>query len=333
MVLAQSAPQKQLYSAVLPVPPNSSPRQMSPAEFEALMPDIKLLDTLTFDEFKALMPDANYLYSDEPEMESSLHYSQLALLMSCLEFFWENRDDFFIAANLTIYYSPQQIKTRDFRGPDFFFIKGAERRDRLSWVIWEESGQFPNVIIELLSESTASVDRTTKKKLYAHRFKTPEYFWFGPNTLEFVGFRLVNGDYEPILPNAQGHLWSEEMELFLGIHDRKLRYFDPQGKMVPTPREDAEQARSLAEHAKLQTEQAKLQTEHAKLQAEQAKLQAEQAKLQTEHARLQTEHARLQTDIAVALGNEAQVRADEERSRAEKLADHLRSLGIDPNSL
>ena len=288
MVLAQSAPQKRS----LPIPaPNSRPRQMSPAEFEALMPDLKLLESLTFDEFKALMPDANYLYSDEPEMESSLHYSQLALLMSCLEWFWDDRDDFFIAANLTIYYSPQQIKTRDFRGPDFFFIKGAERRDRLSWVIWEESGQFPNVIIELLSESTASVDRTTKKKLYAHRFKTPEYFWFGPNTLEFVGFRLVNGDYKAILPNAQGHLWSEEMELFLGIHDRKLRYFTPQGKMVPTPREDAEQAK------------------------------------------LQTEQAKLQTDMAVALGNEARIRADEERSRAEKLADHLRSLGIDPNSL
>ena len=311
MVLAQSAPQKQPCS-IVPVPPNLRPREMSAAEFEALMPDIKLLESLTFDEFKALMPDANYLYSDEPEMESSLHYSQLALLMSCLEFFWENRDDFFIAANLTIYYSPQQIKTRDFRGPDFFFVKGAERRDRLSWVIWEESGQFPNVIIELLSESTASVDRTTKKKLYAHRFKTPEYFWFGPNTLEFAGFRLVNGDYEAILPDAQGHLWSEEMELFLGIHDRKLRYFDPQGKMVPTPREDAEQAR---------------------LQIEQARLQIEQARLQTEQARLQTEQARLQTDMAVALGNEAQVRADAERSRAEKLADHLRSLGIDPNSL
>lgn len=294
---AQSAPQKRS----TPIPPrasNSSHCEMSPAEFEALMPDIKLLDTLTFAEFKALMPDANYLYSDEPEMESSLHYSQLALLMSCLEFFWENRDDFFIAANLTIYYSPQQIKTRDFRGPDFFFIKGVERRDRLSWVIWEESGQFPNVIIELLSESTAAVDRTTKKELYAHCFETPEYFWFGPYTLEFVGFRLVNGDYEPILPNAQGHLWSEEMELFLGIHDRKLRYFDPQGKIVPTPREAAEQAI-----------------------------------LQTDIAVSRADEERIRADGAQALAEKQRIRADEERSRAERLADHLRSLGIDPNAL
>ena len=92
-----------------------------------------------------------------------------------------------------------------------------------------------------------------------------------------MGFRLVNGDYEAILPNIQGHLWSEGMELFLGIHDRKLRYFDPQGNMVPTPREEAEQAN-------------------------------------------------LRTNIAVAWANE-------ERIRAEKLADHLRSLGIDPSSL
>jgi hypothetical protein len=31
------------------------------------------------------MPDATQLESDEPEMEGSLHYAQLALLVACLE--------------------------------------------------------------------------------------------------------------------------------------------------------------------------------------------------------------------------------------------------------
>ncbi|MDQ5910571.1 MAG: hypothetical protein QG599_2668 [Pseudomonadota bacterium] len=36
-----------------------------------------------------LMPDARQLESDEPEMESTLHYQQLALLVSSLEWRWQ----------------------------------------------------------------------------------------------------------------------------------------------------------------------------------------------------------------------------------------------------
>jgi Uma2 family endonuclease len=266
------------------VPVEVEPRYLSPDEFEALMPHPALLESLTLEELKAVMPDAKYLYSDEPEMESSLHYSQLALLMACLEYFWKDWDDFFIGANLTIYYSPQQIKTRDFKGPDFFFVRGASRTDRASWVVWEESGRFPNVIIELLSESTASVDRTTKKKLYANRFQTPEYFWFGPKTLEFQGFHLVNGVYEAILPNLQGHLWSHELGLFLGIFDRKLRYFELTGEMIPTPAEAAQQEREVAEKEK-------------------------------------------------AIAQKEKAIAQKEKAIAQKLADHLRSIGIDPETI
>lgn len=43
---------------------------------------------LSAQDLEALMPDTSRLLSDEPEMESSLHYAQLALLVACLEFFW-----------------------------------------------------------------------------------------------------------------------------------------------------------------------------------------------------------------------------------------------------
>ncbi len=75
---------------------------------------------LTAGQLESMMPDATQLYSDEPEMESSLHYMQLLLLVSCLEWLWRDRNDFFIGANLTIYFSRQQLRNRDFRGPDFF---------------------------------------------------------------------------------------------------------------------------------------------------------------------------------------------------------------------
>jgi Uma2 family endonuclease len=203
--------------------------------------------SLTEQQLADLMPDATEVESNEPEMESSLHYAQLALLVSCLEWLWRDRADFFIGANLTVYFSRQQLKNRDFRGPDLFLVKQTQKRPRKSWVVWEEDGKYPDLIIELLSDTTATVDRTLKKDLYQSRFHTHEYFWFSPETLEFAGFRLVGRTYAAIAANPAGWLWSEVLELYLGVQDGRLRYFDAQGQLIPTPEEDAAQAQRRAE--------------------------------------------------------------------------------------
>jgi len=149
------------------------------------------------------------LYSDEPPLESSLHLQQMMLLLSCLDWLWQDNTDYFAAGNLTVYYSPQQRKSEDFRGPDFFVVLGAEKRPRKSWVVWEEGGKYPNVIVELLSDSTAKTDRGLKKEIYQDIFRTPNYFWFDPDSFEFEGFQLMNGTYEPIPTTEQGWRWSE----------------------------------------------------------------------------------------------------------------------------
>lgn len=208
--------------------------------------------SLTAEQLAALMPDATQLESVEPEMESSLHYAQLALLVACLEWLWRECTDFFIGANLTIYFSRQQLKNRDFRGPDFFLVKNTQQHSRRSWVVWEEDGKYPDLIIELLSDSTADTDRTLKKELYQDRFHTHEYFWFSPDDLEFAGFRLINQQYEPIAPNELGQLWSEELNLYLGIHNQQLRYFNLDGQLILTPEEDALQAQQRAEQLEAQ---------------------------------------------------------------------------------
>ncbi len=180
------------------------------------------------------------LYSDEPPLETELHLRQIILLFKCLEWLWRDRNDFYAAGNLTIYYSQNKRKTEDFRGPDFFVVRDTERKLRKSWVVWEEDGKYPHVIVEILSESTANTDKEAKKKLYQNTFRTPDYFWFDPYTLEFAGFHLLDGEYEPLEPNEQGHLWSKQLGLYLGIHEGLLRYFTTEGKLVPTPEEQAE---------------------------------------------------------------------------------------------
>ncbi len=244
-------------------------------------PEVTTLGTVQDDAENIIIPPCD-LESDEPELESDLHRDQIELLLACLKWYWRSRDDFYATGNLTIYYSEDRITTREFRGPDFFVVLGCSNRPRRSWMLWVEAGKYPNVIVELLSNSTARVDRTTKKELYQDTFRTPEYFWFHPETLEFQGFRLMAGKYEAIVANESGWLWSQQLELFLGIYQSKLRYFSVEGELVPTSDELAEIAQQQAKTAQQQAKTAKQQAEAAQQQAEAERQQKELAQQQVQ---------------------------------------------------
>ena len=189
------------------------------------------------------------LWSDEPPLETYRHLQQLLLLLSSLEQLWADRTDFFAAGNMTVYYSSRQRKDEHLRGPDFFVVLNTERRERKSWVVWEEGGKYPNVVIEVLSDSTASVDRDEKKLLYQDVWRTRDYFWFHPYTLEFKGFTLGGRQYVEMEPNAQSWLWSDELQLYLGVWQEQLRFFTPEGELVLTPKEEANAQRLRADAA------------------------------------------------------------------------------------
>ncbi|MEM0982248.1 MAG: Uma2 family endonuclease, partial [Cyanobacteria bacterium P01_H01_bin.58] len=161
------------------------------------------------------------------------------------------------------YYSPNQLKSEYFRGPDFFVVLGSDPQPRKSWVVWEENGKYPNVIIELLSDSTAKVDQGLKKEIYQDTFRTPNYFWFDPYTLELQGFELMAGSYQDLEPNEQGWLWCGQLQLFLGIHERQLRFFLPSGELVETPEEEAiaQQQQAEAEYQRAEAAQAQAEAE------------------------------------------------------------------------
>jgi Uma2 family endonuclease len=217
------------------------------------------------------------LWSDEPPLESDLHREQIDLLIRLLKWWWRDRQDFYVSGNLTIYFNERQLKSRDFRGPDFFLVLGTEKKDRKSWVVWDEDGKYPNVLIELLSDSTASVDKGLKKQLYQDIFRTPNYFWFDPKTLEFRGFHLVDGEYRDIEPTPQGWLWSQQLQMYLGIHDNKLRFFTAEGQLIPLPEEDAqyqvEQERQRAEQEHQRAEQERQRADRAEQELEQLRAQ------------------------------------------------------------
>ncbi|HWQ31787.1 MAG TPA: Uma2 family endonuclease [Blastocatellia bacterium] len=202
-------------------------------------------------------------YSDGVPRESHRHVQQMLLLVSTLQEYWAERQDFFVGGNMFLYFNVEQQRKNDFVGPDVFVVQDVPRRDRKSWVIWQE-GKGPDVVIELLSESTAEYDRTEKKLIYQDRVRVPEYFYYDPYSGEFAGFLLQRGRYRPIQPDAHGQLVSEQLNLALRRWDGEyggefatwLRWATLNGQVIPTPAEAARAAQRQAEVAQQQAEAA-----------------------------------------------------------------------------
>ncbi|WP_199249400.1 Uma2 family endonuclease [[Phormidium] sp. ETS-05] len=245
------------------------------------------------------------LWSDEPPLETYRHLEELIILLTSLNRFWSDRQDFFAAGNMTVYYSSRQRKNEELRGPDFFVVLNTERRERKSWVVWEEDGKYPNVVIEVLSDSTSSVDRNQKKLLYQDVWRSRDYFWFHPYTLEFKGFTLMGRKYVEIEPNEQSWLWSDELQLYLGVFNEKLRFFTPEGELVPTPEEAEARALSVAE----------LERQRADAERQQAELERQRADAERQQAELERQ------------------RADAERQKNAILRQKLLELGINPDDM
>jgi Uma2 family endonuclease len=86
--------------------------------------------------------------------------------------------------------------------------------------LFVKGGKYSNVVIELLSNSTARVDKGAKKTLYQDVWRLLEITGFYPETLEFAGFRLVNGGYEAIAPTERDACPVSNWDYRLEIHER-----------------------------------------------------------------------------------------------------------------
>ena len=233
-------------------------------------PDFEELDAFT-----RQLPEA-----DGVPLESPWHFASIALSIDILTYLWRDRNDFFCGGNMFLYYSRRHVRNEDFKGPDFFYVTGVDRhRSREFWVVWEEDGKYPDLIIEFLSHSTAKTDRTTKKELYEKTFHTQEYYCYDPYTHKLEGWDLVKGQYQALVPNERGWLWSNVLQLWLGEwvgeyqgrQETWLRFYDSKGQLVPIKAE--------AEQQKAVTEQQRADAAKQFADAEQRRADAAEAEL------------------------------------------------------
>jgi len=247
------------------------------------------------------MPPDDLIFDDGEPLESNRHRLAMNVLIDSLYRAWSERDDFFAGGNMFVYYSRTQARNRDFRGPDFFVVLDVDgNQSRQGWVVWDENGRYPDVIVELMSPSTASVDLGAKKDLYERIFRTRNYFAFDPfDPSSLQGWKLDNAfRYQPIPPNESGWLWSDVLQLWLGTWDGTLmretatwlRFYDTEGNLLLLP-----------------------------VEAE----QAERQRAESERQRAESERQRAESE---------RQRAESERQRADRLAEKLRELGEDPET-
>ncbi len=201
--------------------------------------------------------------TDNPSLEDSIpletpwHRAEVNLLIESLNYYWRDFSDYFVGGDMYLYYCRRQVRNRDYRGPSFFVVKDVDgTRERDTWVVWEEDGRYPDLIIELLSSKTAETDVAVKKLLYERTFRTPEYFCYNSVTQELSGWQLQNRFYEKIKPDKSGYLWSDVLLLSLGTWLGKfmekqsvwLRFFDKEGQIIQI-RVEAETERAEKETA------------------------------------------------------------------------------------
>ncbi|APB33736.1 Uncharacterized protein conserved in cyanobacteria [Gloeomargarita lithophora Alchichica-D10] len=236
-------------------------------------------------------------FDDGIPMETQRHKMQMDLLIDGLTTWLDQREDGYVSGNMFIYFSLEQVRNQDFRRPDVFVVLDVPKKERKSWVVWEE-GKAPDIVIELLSESTMDLDKGIKKQIYQNQMRVSEYYWYDPfNPEDWAGFVLNHREYQPIPVNCDGYLASPCTGLVLrqwpgdyrGVNTTWLRWANPDGQVLPTTQE-------LAQHAEQEAQQAH------------------------QRANLAEQSARI-----------AHQRADLAEQRAAQLAQKLQELGIDPD--
>jgi hypothetical protein len=165
-----------------------------------------------------------------------------------------------------------------FKGPDFFLVKDVDgTKPRDSWVVWQEDGRYPDLVVEFISSSTRKKEVERNVEFYAKVFRVPEYFWFDRCTGELVGYRRSAGGYVRIEPNERGWLWSEQLGAYVGVWRGSyrgrvwswLRLWDSEGNLVLTREEREARERARAEQAEARAEQERAERERLQAELEQ----------------------------------------------------------------
>jgi Uma2 family endonuclease len=229
----------------------------------------------------------------KPMADNTKQFDKIVEIKLGLESIFADRDDVFIAGDLLWY--PEQGNNRFCLAPDVMVAFGRPKGARGSYKQWLESGIAPQVVFEVLSPSNTMTEMLAKHDLY-ERLGAEEFYICDPDTSHWMGW-------------MRGEVDSKQD--------------DPKRDAETLPDRDAlEPITTMTKHISprlgIGFGEGKGETWCLKPDGNRFESYLE---LET---RANSENARAETE---------KNRADSENARAEKLAEKLRTLGINPDEL
>ncbi|MDJ0838997.1 MAG: Uma2 family endonuclease [Acidobacteriota bacterium] len=232
---------------------------------EALLENLRYFE----DDFEAGLPTMDDLPSEYPEdslLPDIVHPTQSNLLKECLLMEFQSRGliDFLIAAELNIHFDKNNPNWH--KRPDWFLALGTSpvfnKMRRRSYLIWQEKVR-PYLVLEILSKGTEKEDLgktesreavPTKWQVYEKILQVPYYVCFDHHEGEIRAYRWEADGYVQLVVPKKG-LWLEEIQLGLRLWQGRyqdqignwLRFYDGNGKLLPTEAEAKLQERAEKE--------------------------------------------------------------------------------------
>jgi len=246
----------------------------------------------------------------QPIADNTLQFDWIQKVTGGIRTMYKRRTDVFVAGDLLWY--PVEGEPTIRAAPDAMVAFGRPPGYRGSYLQWLEDNIPPQVVFEILSPNNRPTEMLRKLGFY-NTHGVEEYYVYDPDRIKLEGYIRRGGQLEQISPmngwrsprlGIRFNMDGEELVIETPDGSPFLTYveFDDKNELAFQRLDEERAARIRAEKlGDLAIDQA------AKSQAEAAKSQAEAAKSQAEVTRVIAEKARL--------------------------AEKLRSLGIDPDAV
>ena len=230
---------------------------------------------------------------DEPMAATGFHAEQISNFFDQLYRYFAINPHIYVGIDNFIYYREGDLTK--FVAPDVYVVLGVDKfPQRRSFYTWSE-GAIPAAVFEFLSDSTANQDRNEKVQLYLMDMGVPEYFIHQPEMkkpAEFRGWRRSpSGGISEILPDAQGGLFSETLNLLFRWENilpnevRLLRPYLPDGTPITTSMEE--------EHLRMEEQRLRMEEQRLRMEEQRLRMEAE-ARAEEETERRQALEAELE---------------------------------------
>lgn len=222
-----------------------------------------------------LATDQRVLYPDsdgEPIGENTLQFRWIVTIQGNLDAWFARDEQVFVAGDLFWY--PVRGQPKIVTAPDVLVVFGRPKRERLSYLQWQEEQIAPQVVWEILSTSNRAREMALKLEFY-DRYGVEEYYLYDPDALVCRGWRRVAGGLVE-LESLAGWV-SPRQGVRFELSEDGLELYHPDGRRFLTYLELAHQLAAEQVRADLETERADAESRRADAEAKRAARETKRA--------------------------------------------------------